>query len=166
MILPVDFIPLLSWPNLEPFPFSPGRPSSRKYSRLSATIILSIIISIRSWRPFSLSACLHNTSETAAQAECRVKLASTMLRRSRQSQFHLNLFLCEIHKSSILLYLLFLFYKSKEIRRLSFYLNSDTRFETVSQYFHYFRGFHTFHYDLLLNLTINRKKFRNFNFYF
>jgi len=27
---------------------------------------------------------------------------------------------------------LFLFYKSKEIRRLSFYLNSDTLFETVS----------------------------------
>ena len=86
---------------------------------------LSIIISIRSWRPFSLSACLHNTSETAAQAECRVKLASTMLRRSRQSQFHWNLFLCEIHKTTILLYLLFLFYKSKEIRRLSFYLSSD-----------------------------------------
>ena len=63
-----------------------------------------------SWMwPFSLSACLHNTSETAAQAECRVKLASTMLRRSRQSQFHWNLFLCEIHKSTILLYLLFLF---------------------------------------------------------
>ena len=28
--------------------------------------------------------------------------------------------------------MLFLFYKSKEIRRLSFYLNSDTLFETVS----------------------------------
>ena len=93
---------------------------------------LSIIISIRSWRPFSLSACLHNTSETAAQAECRVKLASTMLRRSRQSQFHWDLFLCEIHKSTIILYLLFLFYKSKEIRRLSFYLSSDTLLETVS----------------------------------
>ena len=29
--------------------------------------------------------------------------------------------------------MLFLFYKSKEIRRLSFYLNSDTLFETVSR---------------------------------
>ena len=28
--------------------------------------------------------------------------------------------------------MLFLFYKSKEIRRLSFYFNSDTLFETVS----------------------------------
>ncbi|MDD7133126.1 MAG: hypothetical protein PUH74_01680, partial [Bacteroidales bacterium] len=45
-----------------------------------------------------------------------------------------KLFLCEIHKSTILLYLLFLFYKSKEIRRLSFYLNSDTLFETVSTF--------------------------------
>ena len=36
------------------------------------------------------------------------------------------MFLCEIHKSTILLYLLFLFYTSKKIRRLSFYLSSDT----------------------------------------
>ena len=45
------------------------------------------------------------------------------------------MFLCEIHKSTILLYLLFCFYKSKEIRRLSFYLTSDTLFETVSKKF-------------------------------
>ena len=41
----------------------------------------------------------------------------------------------EIHKSTILLYLFIvsLFNKSKEIRRLSFYLKSDTLFETVSK---------------------------------
>ena len=69
---------------------------------LSATIIHSQSLSPSGpGDNFSLSACLHNTSETAAQAECRVKLA-TMLRCSRQSQFHWILFLCEIHKSTIL----------------------------------------------------------------
>ena len=68
------------------------------HSRRSDTIRLSSIISIRSCKPFCFSVCLHISSENAVQAECRVKLASAMLRRSRHCRFHRNLFLCELHK--------------------------------------------------------------------
>ena len=62
------------------------------------------------------------------QAECRVKLASAMLRRSRHCRFHRNLFLCEIHKVySFFSFCLFCFYKSK--KSVDFFISlSQTHF--------------------------------------
>ena len=102
-------------PGRYPLHLFPARPSSCRYSRRSDTIRLTSIISIRSCKPFSFSVCLHISSETAEQTECIVKLASAMLRCSRQCRFHRNLFLCEFHKVySFFSFVSFCFYKSKK----------------------------------------------------